>query len=46
MQIATLFGRYQGESKLIEERLAEEIVMDFEWKAMWAVKFYTHTNNR
>ncbi|WP_368486202.1 VWA domain-containing protein [Spiroplasma sp. DGKH1] len=32
MEIATLLGRYQGESKLIEERLAEEIVMDYEWQ--------------
>lgn len=32
MDIATLLGRYQGESNLIEQRILEEIVMDFEWK--------------
>ncbi|AGM24872.1 vWA domain-containing protein [Spiroplasma chrysopicola] len=32
MEIATLLGRYQGESKLIEERILDQIVMDFEWQ--------------
>ncbi len=32
MEIATLLGRFQGESNLIEQRILEEIVMDYEWK--------------